>query len=238
MRNSLNNFPFFLMLVVVFVSICSSPVKADDNILDLIVPVLSSTAKNTPTPNPPINPHSVNLSSAVSYVPQKIELGWFNLTPCTRTEWVAGNPLGFWKTETAPQEVHVYATINAPKFDNLSNYVAETVRQAFQDTLNSYFQGAFNNFKNGLGQCALVAAGSAGVAALASYGAGAISTFTGVFTPCMNAEIDVLLAYFSPTNITTMLGNYLTIVYGNISDKLKADISSSVAFSSETICRW
>lgn len=227
MKNHLSRYPFVLMFVLAL--LLSSQAKAaddDDDLLLTIVPMII----------PLIAKPTVDLSSAVSYVPQTIELGWFNLTPCSTWGWVDGYPFGSYAVKFAPQEVHVYAKIKSPKFDNLANYVEETVRQAFQDALNNYISGTVSEFKNGIGQCALAAAGAAGLAGLASYGAGAVSTFTSVFTPCMEVQIKVLVASF--TNITEIARRYLNLVYENLEGKLKQDISSSIEFSSETICKW
>lgn len=233
---ALRNFVSFLLTATFL--FCNQSLMAqttannNDDILDLIIPVIINTAKPVDLSSP------IDLSSAVSYVPQKIELGWFNLTPCSRTTWVGGDPYGSYKTETAPQEVHVYATIMAPTFDNLANYVQENVRQAFQNALNNYLQTALDEFKNGLAVCAVTAGASAGVAALASYGTGAVSTFISTFSSCADIKIDELIAYFNPASLTIAIGKYLSVVGDNIFNKLNADISSSVAFSQTTICQW
>lgn len=93
----------------------------------------------------------------------KVQLGWGNITPCTRTVWrndgIFGTPSP--TVESAEQRVYAYAIVDAPNMGSVQNDIQ---------------------------QCALQGAAAAGVAAIISSPAGAMPAFQAQFESCIRSR--------------------------------------------------
>ena len=92
-----------------------------------------------------------------------IELGWGNITPCSRVVWrndgIFGTPSP--TVETSEQRVYAYATIKAPSLPGIQNDVQ---------------------------QCAVQGAAAAGLTAIIASPAGAMPAFQAQFESCLRSR--------------------------------------------------
>ena len=101
---------------------------------------------------------------AASNSTNRIELGWMNITPCSKLDWVGSSIPGISapRITTAEQRLVAYADVNAPN-------------------LRSELEGAIVS-------CAMTAVSAAGLAAILSSPAGAYPTFSATFGACLTQK--------------------------------------------------
>lgn len=71
------------------------------------------------------------ISSGANAESYTVELGWGNITPCSRVEWTND---GLWGTpsptvETAEQRVYAYAVVEAPTVGGIQNDIQQCAAQ-------------------------------------------------------------------------------------------------------------
>lgn len=105
----------------------------------------------------------IGSASYASADPVRVELGWGNITPCSRVIWRND---GIFDTpsptvETAEQRVSAYAVVNAPTLPGIQNDIQ---------------------------QCAVQGAAAATLAAIIASPAGAMPAFQGTFESCLRSR--------------------------------------------------
>lgn len=100
------------------------------------------------------------LSSQVSAETHKIELGWGNITPCSKVEWRNEGPFNTPSPTLveAEQRVYAYAVVETPTMAGIQNDVQ---------------------------QCAVQGAAAAGLTAIIASPAGAMPAFQSQFQSCL-----------------------------------------------------
>ena len=113
---------------------------------------------------------SLLLSEPVFAETQRVELGWGNITPCSRVVSSGSSLFGDWfpdTLETAEQRVYAYAVVDTPTLSSVQNDIQ---------------------------QCAVQGAAAAGLTSIIASPAGAMPAFQGTFESCMH---DRAATYFS-----------------------------------------
>lgn len=197
---------------------------------------------------------------------QKYEIGWMNLTPCSKVEYVDAEYCGYelnpwsgnfgkWicsvycrecspKTVFAPQEFHVYANMDVPSKFDLSADVKFALDQAIKDAIEKPIKSVVDGLVESTKACVLAGASSGVVAGFSTGGAAAIPAFLQIFNPCESGVITTFNAATAalPTVIGANLLNVPTAAGNNflqnVKVKLQGAVASGLELSSETICRW
>ncbi|WP_185752784.1 hypothetical protein [Pseudomonas fluorescens] len=98
----------------------------------------------------------------------QVELGWGNITPCSRITSSGSSILGIPDTlETADQRVYVYATVDAPTVAGIQNDIQ---------------------------QCAVQGAAAATISAIIASPAGAMPAFQAQFESCLSSRAQSYLS--------------------------------------------
>ena len=109
------------------------------------------------------------ITSEASAESFRVQLGWANITPCSRVVWrndgIFGTPSP--TTEFADQRVYAYAVVEAPSVGSIQNDIQ---------------------------QCAVQGAAAAGLTAIIASPAGAMPAFQAQFESCLQSRAE---QYFS-----------------------------------------